>query len=120
MKALQELWPDVPHQVCQFHVLREASRPAYEEDRKINTAMRKSIQPKVNSVRKQIKIHMQKGQKTAEEIEQLDILGDYALGIQAALNMDGTLPFKYAGLAAKEVLDELANSLNELEEKGGL
>jgi hypothetical protein len=28
VKALKELWPDVPHQVCQFHVLREASRPA--------------------------------------------------------------------------------------------
>ena len=120
MKALQELWPDVPHQVCQFHVLREASRPAYEEDRKINTAMRKAMQPKVKSVRKQIKSYIRKEQKTAAEIEQLTILDDYALGIQTALNMDGTLPFKYAGLAGKEVLDELATSLNGLEEKGGL
>jgi hypothetical protein len=120
MKALQELWPNVPHQVCQFHVLREASKPAYEEDRKINTEMRKSMQPKINSVRKQIKRHIQKGQKTAEEIEQLDVLGDYALGIQTALNMDGVLPFKYAGLAAKEVLDDIETSLHGLEEKGGL
>ncbi|SRR6266516_6634219 len=120
MKALQELWPDVPHQVCQFHVLREASRPAYEEDRKIQTAMRKSMQPKVNSIRKQIKSHIKKEQKTEAEIEQLDILGDYALGIQTALNMDGTLPFKYAGVAAKEVLDDIATSLNGLEEKGDL
>jgi hypothetical protein len=120
MKALQELWPNVPHQVCQFHVLREASKPAYEEDRKIQTAMRKEMQPKVNSVRKQIKSHIQKGPKTEAEIEQLDILGDYALGIQTALNMDGTLPFKYAGLATKEVLDDIATSLYGLEEKGGL
>ncbi len=120
MKAFQELWPDVSHQVCQFHVLREASRPAYEEDRKIQTAMRKSMQPKVNSIRKQIKGHIEKEQKTEAEIEQLDILGDYALGIQTALNMDGTLPFKYAGLAAKEVLEDIATSLNGLEEKGGL
>ena len=120
MKAFQELWPDVPHQVCQFHVLREASRPAYEEDRKIQTAMRKSMQPKVNSIRKQIKGHIEKEQKTEAEIEQLDILGDYALGIQTALNMDGTLPFKYAELAAKEVLEDIATSLNGLEEKGGL
>lgn len=120
MKALEELWPDVPHQVCQFHVLREASKPAYEEDRKIQTAMRKEMQPKVNSVRKQVKSHIQKGPKTEAEIEQLDILGDYALGIQTALNMDGMLPFKYAGLAAKEVLDDIATSLHGLEEKGGL
>ncbi len=30
--ALQELWPDVPHQVCQFHALRDASKSA--EDRR--------------------------------------------------------------------------------------
>jgi hypothetical protein len=120
MKALQELWPNVPHQVCQFHVLREASKPAYEEDRKIQTAMRKEMQPKVNSVRKQIKSHIQKGEKSEAEIEQLDILGDYALGIQTSLNMDGVLPFKYAGLASKEVLDDIATSLHGLEEKGGL
>src|SRR2546427_405759 len=32
--ALSELWPDVPHQTCQFHALREASRPGFEEDGK--------------------------------------------------------------------------------------
>jgi hypothetical protein len=34
LQAVEQLWPEVPHQVCQFHVLREASRPAYEQDRK--------------------------------------------------------------------------------------
>jgi hypothetical protein len=34
--------------------------------------------------------------------------------------MDGTLPFKYAGLASKEVLDDIATSLHGLEERGGL
>jgi hypothetical protein len=120
MKALQELWPDVPHQVCQFHVLREASKPAFEEDCQIKTAMRKSMQPKVNSIRKQIKNHMQKAQKTAAEMEQLAVLGDYALGIQTSLNLDGTLPFDYAGIKTKNALDDLAASLNRLEEKGGL
>src|SRR3712207_1342974 len=32
-QAIAALWPDVPHQLCQFHYLREASRPMYEEDR---------------------------------------------------------------------------------------
>ncbi len=31
--AIAELWPAIPHQLCQFHVLREASRPIYEQDR---------------------------------------------------------------------------------------
>jgi hypothetical protein len=29
LQAVEQLWPDVPHQVCQCHVLREASRPAF-------------------------------------------------------------------------------------------
>src|SRR5712691_7864625 len=56
--ALQELWPDVPHQVCQFHVLRDASKSAFEADKQVKTAMRKRLQPKVREVRKQIKKHL--------------------------------------------------------------
>jgi hypothetical protein len=26
--AVEQLWPEVPHQVCQFHVLRDASKSA--------------------------------------------------------------------------------------------
>src|SRR5205085_66489 len=55
LQAVEQLWPDVPHQVCQFHVLREASRPGLNVDRKIKTAMRKQLQPKVREVRKQLK-----------------------------------------------------------------
>jgi Phosphotransferase enzyme family len=29
LQAVEQLWPDVPHQVCQFHALREASCPAF-------------------------------------------------------------------------------------------
>src|SRR6266852_2962085 len=41
--AVQELWPDVPHQVCQFHVMRDASKTAFEADKQIKTAMRKRL-----------------------------------------------------------------------------
>jgi hypothetical protein len=41
--ALQELWPEVPHQVCQFHVLRDASKTAFEADKAVKTAMRKRL-----------------------------------------------------------------------------
>ena len=44
LKAVEQLWPDVPHQTCQFHALSEASRPAYEVDRKIKKQMRKVMQ----------------------------------------------------------------------------
>ena len=28
LKAVEQLWPEVPHQVCQFHALRDAAQPA--------------------------------------------------------------------------------------------
>ena len=50
LMAVKQLWPKVPHQVCQFHALRDASKPAYEQDRKVKTAMRKQLRPKVKAV----------------------------------------------------------------------
>jgi hypothetical protein len=117
VQALSELWPDVPHQTCQFHALREASRPGFEEDGKCLAQMREQMQSKIRRVRKQIQ--QQTDKVAATEAKQLDILDDYALGVQAALNTKGKLPFDYAGVEAYEALDELATSLDGLEKKGG-
>ncbi len=116
LKALSQLWPDVPHQSCQFHALREASRPAYQIDRSIKTEMRKELQPKLSAVRQQIK--RQTKQAAAREAEQLAVLDDYALGLITALNFDGRLPFEYPAVAAASALDEVASSLEGLEKRG--
>ena len=114
--ALSQLWPNVPHQTCQFHALREASRPGFEEDGKTQRQMRKSLQPKARSVRKQIKSQMEQVSKA--EAEQLVILDNYALGVQAALNVNGKLPFDYAGIESLGALDDVAASLDRLEKRG--
>jgi hypothetical protein len=116
--ALQELWPDVPHQVCQFHVLRDASKKAFEADKQVKTAMRKQLQPKV----KEIHMQITKRLKTADPAEaaQLAILDDYATGISTALNIDGLQPFDYATMKATAMLDDIEASLQQLAKKGGL
>src|SRR5438067_5506217 len=106
--AVEELWPDVPHQVCQFHVLRDASKTAFEADKQIKTAMRKRLQPKVREVRKQIKKHLATASPT--EAKQLTVLDDYATGIVTALNTDGLQPFKYAIVEVSLMLDEIEAS----------
>ena len=115
--ALQELWPDVPHQVCQFHALRDASKSAFEADKAVKTAMRKRLQPKVREVRKQIKKHLTTA--SPQEAQQLTVLDDYATGIVTALNTDGLQPFKYATVEASQILDEIEASLQHLLKKGG-
>mgnify|MGYP001208124975 CR=1 FL=1 len=117
LQAVEQLWPDVPHQVCQFHALREASRPGFDADRKIKTAMRKQLQPKVRELRKQLKRDIP--QAEAAEAEQLSVLDDLALGTLTALNRDGTLPFEYPAVQAQEDLNDVAASLERLAKKGG-
>jgi hypothetical protein len=116
LQAIEQLWPDVPHQVCQFHVLREASRPAFEVDRKLKTTLRKRIGDKARVVRRQLR--HDRAHAEAAEAEQLEALDEYALGMQMALNRDGTLPFEYPGVQAGEDLDAVAESLQRLEKKG--
>src|SRR5438876_10696590 len=43
LKAVEELWPQIPHQVCQFHALRDAAQGAFEADKKVKTAKRKAL-----------------------------------------------------------------------------
>jgi hypothetical protein len=116
LKAVEELWPQVPHQVCQFHVLRDASQGAFEADKKIKTAMRKQLQPKIRAVRKHLKKQIPTAQP--EEAEQLAVLDEYAAGILTALNTDGLQPFTYATVEAAQALDEVEASLQGLEKKG--
>ena len=114
--AIAELWPTIPHQLCQFHVLREASRPIYEQDRKLKVEMRKPIQERVRKVRKQLEQQRQKA--TGPEAEQVAVLAEYALGIQTAINLEGKQPFDYAGLAVYDALTALHKSLEEVEKRG--
>jgi hypothetical protein len=118
LKAVEELWPEVPHQVCQFHALRDASESAFEADRKVKTAMRKQLQPKVRAVRKQLK--KQIPTSSPKEAEQLAVLDGYASGIVTALNTDGLQPFTYATVEAAQALDDVEASLKQLGKRGPL
>src|ERR1043165_6555823 len=59
-QAIASLWPAIPHQVCQFHYLREASRPSYEVDRAARTQIRKAIQQRARDVPRQLERHRAK------------------------------------------------------------
>jgi hypothetical protein len=118
LKALEELWPEVPHQVCQFHALRDASQSAFDADKAVKTAMRKKLQPKVRAVRKQIKKHLPTA--SADEATQLTVLDEYASGMLTALNTDGLQPFTYATVESAPALDEVEASLQQLEKRGRL
>jgi hypothetical protein len=122
LQAIATLWPSIPHQVCQFHYLREASRPMYDLDRGLRTQIRKVIQQPVRAVRSQLAHSQAKldpaAPTSAQTSAELQVLDDYALAIQTALNLDGQQPFRYASLAVDDALSEIAASLERLEKRG--
>lgn len=118
IQALLQLWPDAPHQTCQFHALREAGAVALAEDRKVKKEIRKKIQSKAKDVRKDLKEQMHHAE--ASEKAQLEILDECALGLQAVLNQDGIAPFDYKGIDAYDILDDIAMSLDRIKKKVNL
>lgn len=46
-KALEEVWPDIPHQWCQSHYLGNATKPIYEHDSEVKTTLRKTIRQEI-------------------------------------------------------------------------
>lgn len=123
--AIKALWPKVPHQLCQFHYLREASKLMYELDRSTRTSMRKTMQRPVRDTRDQLAHHLQAGAgssraKQEREQEHLQVLADYTLAIGTALNLEGRAPLEYPGIQAYDALADIDASLSELAKKGGL
>ena len=122
-EAIAELWPGVPHQTCQFHYLQEAARPIFEVDRGMRAKLRKTLTEKLRPFRPQIagrvgKLAAETSAEAQQEQQQLEILSEYALAVQASLHFDGKLPFAYPGVMGYQALDALAESLERVEKKG--
>ncbi len=46
-KAVETMWPDMPHQWCQSHYLGNMTRPIYDRDSVLKTEMRKTIRQEI-------------------------------------------------------------------------
>lgn len=119
LQGMVVLWPNIPHQVYQFHYLREASHPMYDLDRSVCKQMRTAIQQDVRTVRQHLEHHTAKHDPHTDAdqrtVAQLQILDDYALALQTALNVDAFHPLAYASPAVDAALAELTAGLERLE-----
>jgi hypothetical protein len=48
-KALNEVWPDVPHQWCHSHYLGNATRAIYDHDSALKTELRKAVRHEIHA-----------------------------------------------------------------------
>jgi hypothetical protein len=106
--AVAEVLPGVPHQLCQFHYLREAARPVYEADRHAKVQLKK----KVRGVRK---VERAVEGRTDPEAE---VVRGYCSAVRSAITDDGRPPLEPSGLRLHARLCAITESLGRVRVKG--
>jgi hypothetical protein len=106
-KAVAHALPGVPHQLCQFHYLREAARPIFEADRHA----KKELKKRVRGVRP-----IERAVESRHDAEAEAIRG-YCLAIRSALTDDGRPPLAASGLKLKGRLEAIAASLDRVTQR---
>ena len=107
-RAVERTLPGVPHQLCQFHYLREAALPVYEADRHA----KKELKKRVRGIRVLEREVEPRGDAEAE------VVRGYCAAVRSALADDGLPPLCASGLQLHERLSEVRDSLERVEKKG--
>jgi hypothetical protein len=107
--AVATALPGVPHQLCQFHYLREAARPIYEADRHA----KKELKKRVRGIRP-----IEREAEARTDPEAAAILG-YCSAVRSAITDDGRPPLEASGLKLHDRLTKVAESLAKVASKRG-
>ncbi|TDH58371.1 hypothetical protein E2C06_32895 [Dankookia rubra] len=107
-RAVERALPGVPHQLCQFHFLREAAHPVFEADRHAKVRLK----AEVRGVRP-IERALEGQDDTAAEVAR-----GYCAAVRSAITDDGRPPLAASGLRLKARLEAVADSLDRVREKG--
>ena len=108
-KAVAQALPGVPHQLCQFHYLREAARPIFEADRHAKKELKKTVRG-VREVERAVE---------GRDDPLAEVVRRYCGAVRGALTDDGPAPLAAAGLKLHGRLTAVSESLGRLAEKGG-
>ena len=107
--AVARVFPEVPHQLCHFHYLREAATPIFEADRHA----KKELKKRVRGIRP-----LERAVEDRDDPEAVLVRG-YAVAVRSALTDDGLPLLDAPGLRLQERLTQIQASLQRIEEKGG-
>jgi len=108
-KAVKTALDSVPHQLCQFHYLREAVKPVYEADRHAKVQLKKKVRG-IRPIERQIE-----GRPGAEA----EAIRGYCAAVRSALTDDGRPPLEASGLKLQGRLAAVAGSLDRVASKRG-
>src|SRR5215210_6084089 len=107
-RAVGRVLPKVPHQLCQFHYLREAAKEVYEADRHAKKELKKRIRG-VRPIERELE-----GRNDPEA----EAVRGYCLAVRSAITDDGRPPLSASGLKLHERLSAIRNSVERVSKKG--
>jgi hypothetical protein len=107
--AVRAALPDVPHQLCQYHYLREAAKPIFEADRHAKVLLKQAVRG-VRPIERALE---------GREDDEAQAIRGYCLAVRSALTDDGRPPLCASGLRLHDRLAAIQASLGRVAEKGG-
>jgi hypothetical protein len=99
--AFEKELPAVPHQLCQFHYLRDMAQPVCEADRKL----KKQLKQKVRGLREVER------QVTHKQDDEAQITRNYCLALREVMRADGKYPLEPAGITLYQKFEQIDASL---------
>jgi len=109
--AMESLLPDVPYQYCQYHYLKDISKPIVDLDRKLKTGIKKSLRG-IREIERKLE---------KNESKESEIVKDYLAAVRSVLLEDGNPPLDLPGIRIFETAEAIQASLqNCLDKKGAL
>ncbi len=107
--AVALVLPGVPHQLCQFHYLREAAKPVFAADRHAKVRLKKEVRG-VRPIERALE---------GREDDEATASRGYCLAVRAAVTDDGRPPLCASGLKLHDRLAAIHASIGRVAERGG-
>jgi hypothetical protein len=107
-RAVERALPGVPHQLCQFHFLREAAQPVFEADRHAKVRLKAEVRG-VRPIERALE---------GQDDPPAEGARGYCAAVRSAITDDGRPPLAASGLRLKARLEAVADSLDRVVEKG--
>jgi Transposase, Mutator family len=113
--AVAEVFPGVPHQLCQYHALREAAEPLWEADRHLLVQAKKELRGLRD---------VEERTRRPDRPEPMDpasaVVLDTVLALRQVVRERGQLPFAFAGLRVMDALGDVGATLDRCLRKRGM
>ena len=108
-RAVGRVFPKVPHQLCQFHYLREAAKEVYEADRHAKKELKKRVRG-VRPLERELE---------GRDDPEAEALRGYCLAVRSAITDDGRPPLSASGIKLHDRLEAIRSSIERVGAKRG-